>query len=89
MGLSEDKRDELLIRVDERVENLIKRMDEFITLASGQSGFNRCAARLEKIEHIERNVKAVQDNRAWFERSFIGFILVAIAKWAYEFLSGS
>ena len=74
--LTDQQRDELLIRIDERVEKLRADMQE----AKSADGFARCQVHATRVESI-------QSSLTWGKRLVVGGILTLIVKGVWPYIS--
>jgi hypothetical protein len=73
--LSEQQRDELLIRLDERVDKIRTDQKNFQETADGD-GWGRCQVHTRDLESIKSTVK-------WTHRTVIGGALALVGKFIY------
>ena len=71
--LTDDQRDELLIRIDERVEKLRGDMKE----AKSADGFARCQVHQSEMDNIKNSLK-------WSKRTVVGGVLTLIGKFIFD-----
>lgn len=71
--LTDNDRDELLIRIDERVDELRRDMKH----AKGDKGFARCQVHTTKMNAIQNSLK-------WSKRTIIGGSIAVALKFIYE-----
>lgn len=72
--LTDDERDALLIRLDERTQQLITDM----TLAKSQTGFARCQVHATEMQTIK-------DSAKWSRRVVGGGVLLMMLKGAWDY----
>jgi hypothetical protein len=75
--MNEGERDELLIRLDERVEHMHKTQVNFIDTATSPEGWGRCQVHATKIESAGSFLK-------WTKRTFSVAALGLIGKVLYS-----
>lgn len=75
--LTQEQRDEMLIRMDERVGKLREDMKE----AKSAAGFARCQVHAEKVDRIQSNTK-------WFKRTGLLAMVGVAGKYLYDFFMG-
>ncbi len=75
--MNEDDRDELLIRLDERVEKIRKDQKAFNTIAVSPKGWGRCQVHETKIESARSTLK-------WAKRTFSVAALGVLGKVLYS-----
>ena len=71
--LSNDQRDELLIRIDERVSKLRDDMKQ----AKSETGFARCQVHTSEMNTIKSSLK-------WSRRTVIGGVIALIGKFIFD-----
>ena len=76
--MNEEQRDELLIRLDERVEKIREDQKTLSSTLEGK-GFARCQVHDDQLKKIEGTVK-------WSQRGLIGGSIVLIGKFIYGFI---
>lgn len=75
MGLlTQEQRDEMLIRMDERVGKLREDMRE----AKSDKGFARCQVHSAKVDRIQSNTK-------WMKRTGVAALIAVAGKYLYNF----
>lgn len=74
--LTQDKRDEMLIRMDERIGKL----REDMKVAKSAEGFARCQVHTAKMDRIQSNTK-------WMKRSGIAAVAAVAGKYLYNFFA--
>jgi len=79
--MNESDRDELLIRLDERVENIRKDQKKFNATAESEEGWGRCQVHQTKIASAGSFLK-------WSKRTFSVAMLGLIGKFLYSFFWG-
>jgi hypothetical protein len=77
--LTEKKRDELLIRLDERVDKIRSDQKELKKAMESDKGFTRCQIHAQDIQEI-------QDKLKWYQRTAIGAVLVAIVNTLWDYV---
>ncbi len=75
--MNESQRDELLVRLDERVDNIRSDQKKFHTAAVGL-GWGRCQVHTNDIKDIKSTMK-------WANRGIGGLSLAMIGKFIYSF----
>jgi hypothetical protein len=73
--LSENQRDEILVRLDERVGELQKDMKE----AQHDPGFTRCQVHATEMDSIKGSLK-------WFRRTAVGGLIIFVGKSVWEYI---
>ena len=71
--LTVDQRDEMLIRMDERVGKLREDMKQ----AKSAEGFARCQVHNEKVDTLQKGT-------TWYKRLLVSGIVLAVIKSAYD-----
>jgi len=75
--LSHGVRDELLIRIDERLGSMQDKIAEITTQIDSPDGSARCQLHHQAIEDLK-------DSRKWFKRSVLGLLLGFILKLGWD-----
>jgi len=76
--LTEEKRDELLIRLDERVEKIRGDQKDFKKTMEGK-GFGQCQVHEDKLKKLESTV-------TWTKRGVLGTAIALAGKFLYGFI---
>ena len=71
--LTDRERDELLIRIDERVDELRRDMKQ----AKSETGFARCQVHMSQMNAIKGSIK-------WSRRTVIGGVIALIGKFIFD-----
>lgn len=74
------ERDELLIRLDERVGKIREDQKKFAATAEGQEGWGRCQVHSNDITDIKSSI-------TWTRRGLIGAVIAVISKFIYNFFT--
>jgi hypothetical protein len=78
--LSEQKRDELLIRLDERMKKNRNDVKDLKAAMESDEGFNRCQLHSQKMAGIENSVKRTKRS-AWTA------VIALVGKIAWEYIA--
>ena len=78
--LSDRERDELLIRLDERIDRMRKDQKDLKTAMESDEGFARCQLHQQKVISVEDSIK-------WTKRSAFGALIALIVKMVYEWIA--
>ena len=76
--LNETQRDELLIRLDDRVDKIREDQKSFKTTMEGK-GFGQCQVHQDKLEKLESTAK-------WTKRGVAATVLTLVGKFIYGFI---
>jgi hypothetical protein len=76
--MNEEQRDELLIRLDERVDN-IRKDQKSLKETLTKEGFARCQVHDDKLKKLESTM-------TWTKRGVLGTVLAVAGKFLYGFI---
>lgn len=75
--MTPEKRDELLIRLDERTRRIREDQKTMQTTLEGDTGFGRCQVHTKQIASL-------LSSRSWFRRTVVGGGLLFLAKLGFD-----